>query len=172
MGQAIISKQGLMHARFKVLMMATSLSACDKPQFSRGVQTFLRNLLPPFSSEDVANIFLEHWATFSVSGNDATSAARLHSTEWQDYRRLIEKDLGSSSHSLIKVISWHLPEGLKKTMRTLSQDSWCPDQMEQFLNMNLQRYYYAILKIVNVLSEPSKLDREISCLCQDSTHNS
>jgi hypothetical protein len=52
-----------MHARFKVLMMATmnitSLPACDKLQFSRGVQTFLRNLLPPFS-EDVGSIFLEN----------------------------------------------------------------------------------------------------------------
>jgi hypothetical protein len=88
----------------------------------------LRNLLPPFS-EDVGSIFLENWATFSVSGNDATSAARLYSTGWQDYRWTInEKDLGWSSHGLIKVISWHLPEGLKKTMKTLSQDSWCPGQ--------------------------------------------
>lgn len=87
---------------------------------------FLWNLLPQLS-EDTGRIFLRNHATFSVSGDDAMSAARLYSTRWQDYRRTIEKDLGSS-HDLIKVISWQLPEGLKKTMKTPCLDSWCPGQ--------------------------------------------
>jgi hypothetical protein len=52
----------------------------------------------------------------------------IDSFKYRDYITSDVDELEGSGRSLIEIVSRHLPGGLRKTTKRLSQDSWCPSE--------------------------------------------